>query len=66
MILITGGGGFIGLNLARELVDAGQSVLLVRRHSFDLPNFLAPFAGQGIQILLGDAGEPEFLNRIIP
>ena len=41
MILITGGGGFIGLNLARDLIDRGEEVLLVRRHSFETPSFLA-------------------------
>ena len=30
MILITGGGGFIGLNLALDLIDRGREVLLIR------------------------------------
>ena len=29
MILVTGGGGLVGLNLARELADGGHEVLLL-------------------------------------
>jgi len=65
MILITGGGGFIGLNLARDLIDRGQEVLLVRRHAFDPPTFLAPYVGKQVKIALGNIGELPFLYRII-
>jgi UDP-glucose 4-epimerase len=65
MILITGGGGFIGLNLARDLVDRGQEVLLVRRHSFQAPSFLTPYMDKQVKIALGDIGELPFLYRII-
>jgi UDP-glucose 4-epimerase len=65
MILITGGGGFIGLNLARDLIDRGQEVLLVRRHPFEPPSFLAPFIGKQARVSLGDIGELPFLYRTI-
>ena len=65
MILITGGGGFIGLNLARDLIDRGQEVLLVRRHSFQAPSFLTPYVDKQVKIALGDIGELPFLYRII-
>jgi UDP-glucose 4-epimerase len=65
MILITGGGGFIGLNLARDLVDRGQEVLLVRRSAFETPSFLAPYMGKQARISLGDIGDLPFLYRII-
>ncbi len=65
MILITGGGGFIGLNLARELIDRGQEVLLIRRHPFEPPSFLAPFIGKQVKVSLGDIGELAFLYRMI-
>ena len=41
MILITGGGGFIGCNTARELIDRGEDVLLVDKRSFEIPGFLS-------------------------
>lgn len=65
MILITGGGGFIGLNLAYELVEKGQSVLLVKRHNFNLPPFLAPYAGKQLKTVLGDITDNTVLHKII-
>ncbi len=65
MILITGGGGFIGLNLARDLIDRGQEVLLVRRHTFEAPSFLTPYVDKQVKIAVGDIGELPFLYRII-
>lgn len=65
MILITGGGGFIGLNTARYLVDRGQEVLLVRRHEFQLPSFLVPYANKQIRTVSGDIRELPFLYRLI-
>jgi UDP-glucose 4-epimerase len=65
MILITGGGGFIGLNLARDLVNRDQSVLLVRRHTFEPPSFLAPYIGKQVTITQSDITEPSTLNGLI-
>jgi UDP-glucose 4-epimerase len=65
MILITGGGGFIGLNLAKYLVDQGQQVLLVRRHAFDVPSFLAPDVGKQVFIAQGDISEPAVLYFLL-
>jgi nucleoside-diphosphate-sugar epimerase len=65
MILITGGGGFIGLNLARYLVDRGQEVLLLRRHAFAIPLFLTPYAGKQVNTVEGDITEPSVLYSLI-
>lgn len=65
MILITGGGGFIGLNLARDLVDRGQRVLLVRRRAFEVPSFLASYVGKQVTVAQGDVGEPAVLYDLI-
>jgi nucleoside-diphosphate-sugar epimerase len=65
MILITGGGGFIGLNLARDLVDRGQNVLLIRRHDFAVPSFLSPCVGKQVTIARGDIGELPVLYSTI-
>ncbi len=65
MILITGGGGFVGLNLARDLIDRGQEVLLVDRRAFEPPSFMAPYIGRQAKVSLGDIGELPFLYRTI-
>ena len=65
MILITGGGGFIGLNLAWDLVNSGQHVLLVRRNSFEPPSFLSPYVGKQVAIAQGDITEPSVLYWLI-
>lgn len=54
VILITGGGGLIGLNLARYLVDRGKEVLLLQRHPTEVPSFLAPFWGNQAKEAIGD------------
>jgi UDP-glucose 4-epimerase len=64
-ILITGGGGFVGLNLARELIERGQQVVLVRRHAFELPSFLAPFAGKEVITAQADIAEPAVIYSLI-
>lgn len=40
MILITGGLGFIGLHTARELIDAGEEVVLTQHRNRREPDFL--------------------------
>jgi UDP-glucose 4-epimerase len=65
MILITGGGGFLGLNLARDLVDREHKVLLVRRHTFEVPSFLAQHVNKQVKISLGDLGHLPSLYRVL-
>jgi len=36
MILVTGGGGFFGRNIARYLVDRGKKVLLLQRSPYEV------------------------------
>lgn len=65
MILITGGGGFLGLNLARELIDRGEKVALADRRAFEPPSFLTPYIGKQAMVCIGDITEPQFLYSII-
>lgn len=50
MILVTGGMGFIGLHTARELLDAGEDLVLTRYHVRREPDFLAGALGTGITV----------------
>jgi UDP-glucose 4-epimerase len=54
MILITGGGGFLGLNMARCLVEKGKKVLLLQRREIKPPALLAPFWGDRVRQVRGD------------
>lgn len=54
MILITGGGGFLGLNMARCLVERGRKVLLLQRHESKPTPLLAPFWGKQVLQARGD------------
>lgn len=58
MILITGGGGLLGLNLARALVDQGEEVLILswfhERYKEDVPSFLIPFWNKQVMEVEGD------------
>lgn len=54
MILITGGGGFLGLNVARHLVDRGEEVLLLDNRPIQVPPFLAPFWDKQAKGVVGD------------
>ena len=51
MILITGGLGFLGANLARMLCEAGEAVVATRNRNAEVPNLLAPFVGKSLSII---------------
>ena len=61
MILITGGGGFFGLNAARCLAERGEGVLLLQRRAIDAPALLAPFWGKQVKQATGSILELPFL-----
>lgn len=51
MILITGGLGFLGVNLAKLLCDSGEKVLATTNRNVEVPSFLAPFVGKNLKIV---------------
>jgi UDP-glucose 4-epimerase len=65
MILITGGGGFYGRNIARFLVDQGKKVLLLQRSPFEVPSFLAPFWDNQVKGIRGDVQSLPFLMDLV-
>jgi UDP-glucose 4-epimerase len=50
MILVTGGLGFIGLNTARALLDAGESCVLTRHRTARQPDFIRAELGRRVFI----------------
>ena len=50
MILVTGGLGFLGCNLAYVLAKKGQKLLLVQRRISNIPSFLLPMVGKKIEV----------------
>src|SRR5215813_9970431 len=50
MILITGGLGFLGANLAQLLCAQGERVLATSNRNVHVPDFLEPFAGKNLTV----------------
>lgn len=65
MILITGGGGLLGLNLAYDLASKGEEVLLMQRHPIEIPPFLEPFHGKQVKDVVGDILNWPFMSGIV-
>jgi nucleoside-diphosphate-sugar epimerase len=65
MILITGGGGFLGLNIARSLVNKGQRVLLVQRHAIRPHPILEPYWDKQVKQAAGNVLDWPFLFGLI-
>ena len=65
MILITGGLGFLGCNLAKLLCDAGESVLLTRNRNAEIPPLLKPFLERNLKITPLDITSLDNVSRAI-
>jgi nucleoside-diphosphate-sugar epimerase len=65
MILITGGGGFVGLNAARCLAEKGEEVLLLQRRAVAAPPLVAPFWGKEVKQVTGNITELPFLFGLV-
>ncbi len=65
MIMITGGGGFLGMNIARSLAKRGQGVLLVQRHAVAPHPLLAPYWNSRIKQAAGNVLDYPFLSGLI-
>ncbi len=50
MILITGGMGFLGVNLAKYLMESGEEVLLTSHRNLQVPEMLTEYVGTRLRI----------------
>jgi UDP-glucose 4-epimerase len=65
MILITGGLGFLGCNLARHLCAAGEEVLLTSNRNVEVPSLIAPFLSKNLKVTPLDITARENVSRIL-
>ena len=65
MIMITGGLGFLGANLARILCESGEAVLLTRNRNAEVPTLLAPFVNKSLTIISLDVTSLEKVSEAI-
>src|SRR5687768_13797266 len=68
-VVITGGAGFVGSNLADRLIAAGEPVVLVdslaRPHALANSAWLRRRHGTRARLLLGDVRDPDLLARAL-
>jgi nucleoside-diphosphate-sugar epimerase len=65
MIMITGGGGFLGLNIARSFAQKGKSVLLVQRHAVPPHPLLEPYWEKQVKQAAGNVLDWPFLFGLV-
>lgn len=65
MILITGGLGFLGCNLAKLLCDAGERVVLTSNRNVEVPSLLAPYVGKSLKVTPLDITSLENVSQAI-
>ena len=65
MILVTGGLGFLGCNLAKLLCDAGESVLLTSNRNTTVPPLIASFLGKNLKVAPLDIASLDQVSRVI-
>jgi len=65
MILITGGLGFLGCNLAKLLCGAGESVLLTSNRNTTVPPLIKSFLGKNLKVTPLDITSLDLVSRVI-
>jgi len=59
--LVTGGGGHLGANLVRRLLDEGQAVRVLVRHG----GAVEALAGLGVEVVCGDLRDPDVARAAV-
>jgi UDP-glucose 4-epimerase len=65
VILITGGLGFLGCNLAKLLCDDGERVLLTSNRNTNVPPLIAPFLGRCLSVTPLDITSLDSVSQVI-
>lgn len=65
MILITGGLGFLGANLARRLCESGASVVATRNRNAEIPGLLAPFVNKNLTVVPLDVAALDNVSKAL-
>ncbi len=65
MIMITGGLGFLGVNLAKHLCDNGERILLTRNRNAEIPPLLTPLLERSLKITPLDIISLDDISRVI-
>jgi len=65
MILITGGLGFLGCNLAKLLCDEGETVLLTSNRNTTVPPLIQPFLGKNLHTAPLNITSLDLVSRVI-
>lgn len=65
-ILVTGGAGFVGLHLVRELHTLGYNVTVVDSLEEQVHHGKVPVFPEGVKFVQGDIGDKKVLDQVVP
>ena len=64
-ILVTGGAGFIGSHLVKQLLDRGEDVVVLDSLEEQVHGAAGAFTPAGVQFIHGNVGDPELVDRAL-
>jgi len=64
-ILITGGTGFVGSHVCRQLIEKGHHVRLLVRNPDKATAYFSQFGGEGLEVVQGDITDQESVQKAV-